>query len=121
MKLKATDEQIKTMAALACNASRGFGMGMLHYDPKHEAKPSDIEIREDDHDPAGFPLRQNRRVINIDYWNGRMVKFWAQHRSTFAENVWEITPDVPRGDYQSWASKYPTMKSLVEAAGAQVL
>jgi len=117
MKFKATDEQVKTMAALACNASAGMGMGLIHYDKRHEAKPEDFKFRE---------LGQGTREITLDYWNGRMVKLYIRNKPSIiapAEepDTWHIIPDVPRGDYQSWVSKYPTAQALIEAAGGTVL
>ncbi len=96
MRFKATDDQIKQIAANAVNASRPMGMGFLHYQPEHEFKPEDFTM-----DKGG---------LYLDYVQGRMVKLYI-HKDL---DEWVINGE-PRSDYQSWCHKYPTYESLVNS------
>ena len=117
MKFKATTEQIKKVAALAINASGGFGMGMLHYKPK-EYKPEEIDLN---FDQFGSKFGKKEGSVNIDYYEGRMVKLYIRRISpddwAITQPEWEIRDGDPRPDYQSWAGKYPTYASFLTAAG----
>jgi len=96
---KATNEQLRQLAANAINASGPAGMGFLHYSPT-VYKPDELPIR---------------RVgnIHIDYFQGRMVKL----------NIWR-TGDTQcrmnekiKPDYQSWMDKYRSVPDLLRSAG----
>jgi len=97
---RATDEQIKTIMANACNASTPMGMGRLHYDASEEFKPDDFNLSEKD---DAF----------LDYVQGRMVKLLIKR---LKDGNWSMRNEV-REDYQSWCRKYPTAFGLVESAG----
>lgn len=99
MIITATDEQVRQMMALACNASVPAGVGFIHYNFKHKASgPVMIEF-------------MTKREAYIDYWNGRMVKFYGQK---VAENQWQFSDKV-NIEYQSWANKYPSYQALFDA------
>lgn len=98
MIIKCTDEQVKQMAAAAINSSRPMGLGFLHYQENTRTKPEELEII--------------HNSLYIDYYKGRMVKFYARKAG---ENVWDFTPDEPRSDYQSWVGNYPTYQDLFNA------
>jgi len=102
MLIEATDEQVKTMGALAANASEPMGMGFLHYDGGTTFKPEDFKL-----DPRGF---------FPDYVQGRMVKLRMWRKGP---NSWEI-PDEARPDYESWCGKYPSYTDLARAAGVVI-
>lgn len=103
-KLKATDEQIQQMMANAVNASIPMGLGHLHA-TNRVFQPSD------------FPLEDGRGLYG-DYVQGRMVKVGFAK----VNGVWEVRGcREPRGDYQSWASQYPTIEALAKSAGAEIL
>lgn len=104
-KIKATDVQMKQMAANAINASRPVGMGFLHFNEKDNAKPEDIEISNDE--------------LFLDYIGGRMVKFNAW-KVEGTEDQWEVR-DGLHLDYQSWISTYPTWEVLAKSVGASVI
>ena len=116
MKFKATEEQLKRVAAAAVNASGGFGMGMLHFRQK-EYKPEEIDLNF-----AQFQFERNVRGvkpgINIDYYEGRMVKLYV--RPTKVDGEYEVEDRSPRADYQSWAATYPTYRDLLKAGGIEV-
>ena len=97
-----------TMAALAVSASNPGGpqsMGWLHFTPGSGLTDADKLWIE------GLAAKYNR--IELDYVNGRMVKFGVQ-----------ITPEgvMHRGfcrpDYQAWSVTYPTYEDLAKAAAA---
>ena len=92
----ATEEQILQIAANAVNASTPMGMGFLHFQPK-EYTPEEMRKCLSDYG------------LSIDYFDGRMTKFYIIR----AENdQWRVVDHGPRSDYQSWASKYPTYEAL---------
>ena len=102
MKIIATDEQIKQMAANAINASRPMGMGFLHFNPDSVTTANDLEAE--------------HNGLFVDYFEGRMVKFSAwKHK-----DHWEVRDENPHPEYQSWCTKYPTWQSLAASVGATV-
>ena len=111
MKIRATDEQVSKMCALACQASAPMGMGFLHFDAETKFKPED------------FPV--SRGSVYLDYVQGRMVKL-SLHRAMvgdppmYVTDVWEADDQI-RYDYQSWIARYPSYAELAVAAGAEVL
>jgi hypothetical protein len=113
MKFKATIDQIRVTAALAVNASRPFGMGVLHFQPK-EYKPDEIDLN---FDQFGHKFGKEEGSVNLDYYEGRMVKLRIKN---LGNDTWEIPNNKPAWDYQSWASKYPTYEALLSAAGIVV-
>lgn len=113
MKFKATTEQIKKVAALAVNASRGAGMGMLHFRPKTYT-PEEIDLQFTQFDFEKRVKGNRGQDVDLDYYEGRMVKL---HIRALGEDAWEVTDSPPRPDYQSWADTYPTYPALLRAAG----
>jgi len=125
----ANSDQLAKMIALVINASRPAGMGRMHYRPSHIFEPKDVA--EIDY-KLGYP------GLSYDYVEGRMVKMGilcvraeGEETSKFdgvrfnrikppiIPNLYELNVDVPHIDYQSWAWKYPTIESLMIAAGFQ--
>lgn len=102
MKFIATEEQVKQIAVNAINASSPVGMGYLQYESK-DYTPNEINL---------FSSIGGKKVIEIDYFHGRMVKLSIGECS---ENVWNVGPDTFRLDYQSFAGKYPTPANLVKS------
>jgi len=100
MRFKATEEQVKTMAALACNASGGVGMGLIHFNKLDEAKPEEFKLHS---------LPNGKRELTIDYWRGRMVKLYVRNAPSIVSAAEE--PDI-------W---HITARALIEAAGGTVL
>jgi len=103
MFFRATEDQVKKMAALAVNASIPMGLGKFHATSK-EFEPSDFEI-----DDSGS--------LDIDYFQGRMVKLLLAKDK---ENIWSTCGITPRSDYQSWVGKFPTYHKLALAAGIKI-
>jgi len=93
---KATEEQIKQIAANAVNASIPMGMGFLQATNK-EFKSTEFDL--------------TKSGLNLDYVQGRMVKLTINR---LENNKWIIVGSA-RADYQSWVSKYPTNRALVES------
>ena len=68
LKIKATDEQMKQMAAKAINASSPIGMGYYHFKPGNDrVTAGDIRI-------------YDGNELFCDYAEGRMVKFHARKK-----------------------------------------
>lgn len=88
---------LRKMALLAVNASIPVGMGFLQY------SPTNYEL--------GDIPEPNGNYYSIDYFQGRMTKFYAKKTG----ETWEFL-DTPQSDYQSWSRKYPTYESLYKAA-----
>lgn len=106
MILKCNDAQIIKMATLAVNASKPMGMGILHYVPGDYTESKVIEV-------ANLDLvcnKINGTRINIDYFGGRMVKFYAR----YTPEGWNVDDEI-QIDYQSWKSKYPSYQALLDA------
>ena len=95
--MKLTDEQVIKMAKLAILASVPVGMGHLHHQP---------DLTEDD--ITNIEINNGR--ITVDYYQGRMVKFYGKKETT----GWEF--GACHHEYQSWIRKYPTYEALAEAA-----
>ncbi len=115
MRFLATDEQAQSLAARAVNASIGVGSGLQRYLAHEVVDTNDIKIKIE----KPFSSSPGSKVIDIDYFNGRMVKLILLKVS---EGVWKFqgSCDSPNLDYQSWAAKYPTAQSLIEAEGLTV-
>lgn len=98
LRFHATDDQIKEVICLLYKHSEPVGMGFLQYVPG----PLDKDMIElDDR-------------IYLDYLVGRMVKFGMnRHKGC----IWETRDTIPHPEYQSWARKFPTIESLLRAAG----
>lgn len=99
MHVRATDEQLKKMAALAVNASRPMGMGFLHFQNR-EYKPEEFDVS---------------KGLSLDYHQGRMVKLYVNRAVN--SDIIKLPDNAPDIEYQSWASKYPTYRALADAAG----
>jgi hypothetical protein len=100
MKFKATNQQVKQIAANAINASKPMGMGFLHFQADNNFTADDIEDGE----------------LYFDYVQGRMVKLRIRD---LGNGEYEIA-DNPTSDYQSWCSTYPTTEALVNSVLAVV-
>lgn len=100
MIIKATPEQVKVMEILAVLASRPMGMGILHYDSSLSYETLDLAL----------PIPETR--ANLDYVQGRMVKFGGRKVS---DETWEFS-DTVSIEYQSWCGKYPSYQALYDAA-----
>ena len=96
MNMNLTDAQVIQMGKLAIMASVPMGMGFLHYQPGLKAEDIQLEVRADG--------------LFIDYYQGRMVKFYARKK----EDGWHF-PDAVSRDYQSWVDTYPSYDALVDA------
>ena len=107
MRILATDEQMKRMAANAINASRPAGMGYLHYKAESKFDSSAVEILNGTTKP----------YLKVDYHEGRMVKFYADK---LEEGVWEVRDIDLDPEYQSWYLEYPTWQAIVESVGAKL-
>ena len=108
MRFKATEAQLKTIMANAFNASAPVGLGMMQYQPAAKS-PDDFRVEAR---PMGS------MSVAMDYVEGRMVKLCLRD---VGEGVFDTGPGEPRGDYQSWASTYPTNKALIESAGCEAV
>ena len=91
----ATEEQLKSIAANAYNASSPMGMGFMHATPE-------------DRKPENFTLGAGSG-LSMDDVHGRMVKFYAAP----CVGGFRVTDAAARGDYQSWVGRYPTYSALV--------
>lgn len=96
----ATEDQVKSIAALAVNASKPMGMGFIHF--------QDREYLPEEFDVAGG--------VHLDYCDGRMVKLSI----TKEQGCWSIDDRISI-DYESWMSTYPTVQDLLLAAGVKIL
>jgi len=105
MKFKATVDQIRELARLAVNASMPVGLGFLQFERK-DYSTDDMVFQSQKGD--GF---------HIDYFRGRMVKLHLFYDAT--SDLWETPEQEPDPEYQSWCHKYPTWKSLLDAAGVK--
>jgi hypothetical protein len=113
MKFKATEEQIRKVAALAVNASKPMGMGMFHFKPKTYT-PEEIDLN---FDQFGHTFGKKEGSVNLDYYEGRMVKLYIKG---LGNDMWECPSGPAARDYQSWASTYPNYEQLLTAAGIAV-
>ena len=95
MKFKATEQQVKQIAANAINASKPMGMGIFHYNSGSVF--TDLDIEDDE--------------LYFDYVEGRMVKLNIRD---LGDGEYEIA-DNPTSDYQSWCRTYPTTEALVNS------
>lgn len=104
MRFKASESQVRQMAANAANAATPTGLGLLQFDPAQVFVAGDIPVS-----PAG---------IFLDYFAGRMVKLMIDRKDG---DVWEII-GATRLEYQSWARTYPTFRALANSVpGVEVL
>ena len=101
MKFTATEEQVKQIFCNAINASVPIGLGLLHYEDK-QYTPSEIQADSDGR-------------FDADYFHGRMVKLGIIPMEE--DGKWEIIrPSYPPNiEYQSWATKYPSLEELVSS------
>jgi len=94
---------LKRVVWLAFQASGAMGMGFLH------SKTAD-EMTEDG---LWAVLKdQADRGIYLDYCAGRMIKTGFN----LVDGKVEVSPKIPRGDYQSWSRKYSSAQELIDAA-----
>ena len=109
MQLKATDQQIRQIAANACAASKPMGMGYLHWKADQVFTADMIPINN----------INGRDEIYLDYIGGRMVKLLMFR---VGEDIWEFRDGVPNPEYQSWCHKYPTYLDLaMSVAGVEAM
>lgn len=104
MNIKLSEYQVFQLAANAINASSPLGLGFLHMEDK-EYTARDIESSIDLKYFVDYGL-------NFDYFKGRMVKLRIRR---VGEGEYNIQPDEPRSDYQSWVMKYPTIQDLIDS------
>lgn len=100
MKIVATEEAVVEAAKKAIAASVPMGLGFLHFRLQDHV-PDDAEVRE----------CLTHEGIDIDYFRGRMVKFWLRR---IGPDTWEAQ-DTVSPEYQSWCRKYPSYQALFEA------
>lgn len=96
-------EKLKRALWLAFQASSPLGMGFLHTKTASEATEESLYNDCVYRDPTS---------IDTDYVFGRMMK---TSFSVSPDGVLDISPKVPRHDYQSWAGTYATAADLIKA------
>lgn len=103
MIFKATENQIKQIAANAVMASKPVGLGFLHFDDEEKFSPENFLF-----DPRGG--------MHLDYVGGRMVKLniWREENGD-----WRMRDEIS-SEYESWIRKYPTVQDLVRSAGVEI-
>lgn len=99
MLIPATDAQVIEMGKLAVLASRPMGMGFLHHDASLTKAQIDLEVR--------------GNSLSIDYYQGRMVKFYGRKQA----DGWEFSDQIS-SEYESWIRTYPSYRELFEAASS---
>lgn len=99
---KPLDLAVKALE-LAYNPSQAMGLGHLHYQPGGIPADQLKAIRE---------YGEKKNNVGADYLNGRMVMLFMHIQS---DGVY-ISDLDPSPYYQSWASRYPTNKALLDAA-----
>lgn len=116
IQFKATEAQLKQIAANATNAARPMGMGYMQATNKVFG-PDDFEVHPD-LDP----------VLHCDYVQGRMVKLTVyralnSERRPIADGLYEVINEgEPSGSYQSWCSTYRTWEKLLASVpGIEVM
>lgn len=97
--MELTEQQARQIAANAVNASAPMGVGIMAFDDKVYS-PDDVQQCVSD------------RGINIDYFDGRMVKLYIRRDG----DDWILPTHSPRHDYQSWVTTYPTYEALFQSA-----
>jgi hypothetical protein len=108
MYFKATDEQVKAIAALACNAAQPVGAGWIHYQANRLFTTADFKIETYNTLP---------RELSLDYVQGRQGKLCIVEDAGIP-GIWIITRgDNPHPEYQSWCHRYPTEEAIIKAAG----
>lgn len=101
IKFRATKDQMIDIALNAINASAPIGLGILHYKEKEYTREDFLEQ---------FPQFYDHGVVDIDYFHGRMVKFYVCKER---DSELYVVRDAIRSEYQSFSHSYPTMKSLL--------
>jgi hypothetical protein len=117
MIFKASPIQLVNILTKAINASEPMGLGHLDY-VKKEYTAAEVG----DKITLLWPNALTGPIVNIDYFEGRMVKFYAR-RLELNGSTFEIhTFRPPATDYQSWAKTYPTYTSLIGSVdGVEIL
>lgn len=106
IKFKATEDQVKRMGAMAANAAKPVGLGVMHFQPGENFKPEHFEISQ----YCG---------LSLDYVQGRMTKLVIQPVKE-ESGLWWSNDFPPRDAYQSWAARYPGTSLITEAGGEVV-
>jgi hypothetical protein len=104
MIFKASKQQLREVAALATNAAKPMGLGLLHYKPERAFTAED------------FKDVNGKDGLHLDYVEGRMIKigfYPVQDRKGYYQQY----TDATRFDYESWCNEYPTYTDLLKAAG----
>lgn len=102
--MKPTPQQKLSRALwLAFQVSVPMGMGVLH--SKETAKATEAIL-------FAETKQANQTRIDTDYVFGRMMK---TRFSVTPNGDLELRPEIPRNDYQSWATTYPTATDLINA------
>ena len=99
MEVILTTEQAVQIATNAINAAAPMGLGFLH----HEAKDYTTE-------EVAEAFGENGDAY-FDYYHGRMTKLTMRNTN----GVYKFSDSLPDIECQSWASKYPTYKELVQS------
>jgi len=117
MKILMNREQMNKVATNAINASVPVGYGLSKYIDKIYTVE---EVSEALNQRAG--LHEDVQIshkghINIDYYEGRMVKLFIQRfrGETKDEDVYTVYEHRAEPEYQSWGTKYPTYLDLVKS------
>jgi hypothetical protein len=103
IKFNADKQQLKTIVANAINASRPMGLGYLSY-------KKDMTYHQLDFSDEMIFNATGR--INIDYFEGRMVKLYIDR---FKDDFF-ILNEID-AEYQSWKNTYETVEHLLKKSG----
>jgi hypothetical protein len=96
MIFKASEDQIRQIAARATQTALPLGLGIFQYSSEHVFNPEDFTLED--------------RGLSLDYVKGRCVKLYI-HR--LPDSEWEITDSFSQ-DYQSWSYMYSTVAQLLD-------
>lgn len=95
---------------LAYQASGAVGLGVLHERGGEErAKVIEHTARAQSDYAKEHKLPEE---VSADYCFGRMMKIILRCK----DGTLSCSDGEPRGDYQSWAGKYPTYAALIDTA-----
>ena len=105
------------VAAFAINASQPMGMGNLSYEPREYTAAEVADAL-----TMLWPNALHGPHIQVDYFEGRMVKFYARRLEPGGDTYEIHTLMGPEASYQSWVKTYPTYTDLIKAVeGVEIL